>query len=85
MEEKKNPLEVCEICKREIFPEELQVWLQTKNMEFGEWNYLEDLKFHNSCWVSKQRSIIRERGQNDALTSIQKNLKEVLGKMKDLM
>ena len=73
---------VCEICKQEIKPEELQVWLQTKHFEFDDWRYLEDFKFHNSCWVNKMRSI-RERGQNDALTAVTKGLKGVIGNFKE--
>jgi len=67
----------CEICKEQILPEELQVWLQTKNLEFNEWNYVEDLKFHNFCWVEKMKSI-RVRGQNDSLVAVTKGIKDTI-------
>lgn len=56
----------CTICKKEVLPTELQVWLQTKINEFSEWNILEDLQFHNTCWKEKMQSI-RQRGQDEAL------------------
>ena len=67
----------CEICKQEILDKELQVWLQTKNKEFNEWNYVEDLKFHNFCWVDKMKSI-RTRGQNDSLVAVTKGIKDTI-------
>ena len=67
----------CEICKKEILGEELQVWLQTKIKEFGEWNFVEDLKFHNFCWVDKMKSI-RTRGQNDSLVAVTKGIKDTI-------
>jgi hypothetical protein len=67
----------CEICKEQILDEELQVWLQTKNKEFEEWNFVEDLKFHNFCWVEKMKSI-RTRGQNDSLVAVTKGIKDTI-------
>jgi len=67
----------CEICKQEILDKELQVWLQTKNKEFNEWNFVEDLKFHNFCWVDKMNSI-RRRGQNDSLVAVTKGIRDTI-------
>jgi hypothetical protein len=72
----------CEICKEEIIGGELQVWLQTKNKEFDEWNYVEDLKFHNVCWVAKMKSI-RTRGQNDSLVAMTNGIKDTIKRAKE--
>jgi len=72
----------CEICKKEIIEGELQVWLQTKVKEFGEWSFVEDLKFHNFCWVDKMNSI-RRRGQNDSLVAVTKGIKDTIKRAED--
>jgi len=72
----------CEICKQEILDKELQVWLQTKAKEFDDWTYVEDLKFHNFCWVDKMKSI-RERGQNDSLVAMTKGIKDVIKRARE--
>jgi len=72
----------CEICKQEILKEELQVWLQTKNLEFDEWNMVEDLKFHNFCWAEKMKSI-RRRGQNDSLVAVTQGIKDTIKRAED--
>lgn len=66
---------ICEICKEPILDGELQVWLQTKIKEFEDWDYLEDFKFHNTCWVNKMKSI-RQRGQEDMKFLMEKGLVE---------